>query len=187
MKRRDLISQLRDAANGAALEFRSLRNTGGHEVFSLDRATHPGPEPPRDRGRHGEVDHAPGSSQARRGAVDMTSYRVTATRDGDWWSLVAVDVDRREFEVDITPDLDRVEVSGTTLELLARLPDREAELLGGLGLTPCRRSPPGCSMSARTPTICWASGALGANSALPRPRCRAWRGSQREARAASRG
>ena len=48
----------------------------------------------------------------------MTSYRVTATRDGDWWSLVAVDVDRSEFEVDITPDLDRVEVSGTTLELL---------------------------------------------------------------------
>jgi hypothetical protein len=36
MKRRDLIRQLRDAANDAALEFTSLRNTGGHEVFSLD-------------------------------------------------------------------------------------------------------------------------------------------------------
>lgn len=35
MERRDLISQIRDAANDAALEFTSLRNTGGHEVFSL--------------------------------------------------------------------------------------------------------------------------------------------------------
>jgi predicted RNA binding protein YcfA (HicA-like mRNA interferase family) len=36
MKRRDLIRQLRDAATDASLEFMSLRNTGGHEVFSLD-------------------------------------------------------------------------------------------------------------------------------------------------------
>ncbi len=36
MKRRDLIWQRRDAANDAGLEFASLRNTGGHEVFSLD-------------------------------------------------------------------------------------------------------------------------------------------------------
>jgi hypothetical protein len=35
MKRRDLIRQLRDAASDAKLEFTSLRNTGGHEVFSL--------------------------------------------------------------------------------------------------------------------------------------------------------
>ena len=26
----------------------------------------------------------------------MTTYQVTATRDGDWWSLVAEDVDGRE-------------------------------------------------------------------------------------------
>jgi DNA-directed RNA polymerase sigma subunit (sigma70/sigma32) len=79
--------------------------------------------------------------------VDVTTYRVTATREADWWSLVAVDVDRREvasqsrrldqadaaireaialvlnvetdaFDVDITPDLSYVEVSGGTLEAL---------------------------------------------------------------------
>ena len=77
----------------------------------------------------------------------MTTYRVTATRDGDWWSLVAADVQEREvasqsrrldqaeaaireaialvldvaqseFEVDITPELDRIEVSDDTLEVL---------------------------------------------------------------------
>jgi DNA-directed RNA polymerase specialized sigma subunit len=77
----------------------------------------------------------------------MTSYRVSATRDGDWWSLVAadvqerevasqsrrldqaeaaireaialvLDVDQSEFEVDITPELSRVEVSDKTLEVL---------------------------------------------------------------------
>jgi len=36
MKRRDLLRQLRDAAHDAGLEFASLRNAGGHEVFSLD-------------------------------------------------------------------------------------------------------------------------------------------------------
>jgi DNA-directed RNA polymerase specialized sigma subunit len=79
--------------------------------------------------------------------VDVTTYRVTATREADWWSLVAVDVDRREvasqsrrldqadaaireaialvldveadtFDVDITPDLSHIEVSGGTLEAL---------------------------------------------------------------------
>jgi hypothetical protein len=79
--------------------------------------------------------------------VDVTTYRVTATRETDWWSLVAVDVDRREvasqarrldqadaaireaialvldvdtdtFDVDITPDLSHIEVSGGTLEAL---------------------------------------------------------------------
>lgn len=36
MKPRDLVRQLRDAANDAGLEFVSLRNTGGHELISLD-------------------------------------------------------------------------------------------------------------------------------------------------------
>jgi DNA-directed RNA polymerase specialized sigma subunit len=77
----------------------------------------------------------------------MTTYQVTATRDGDWWSLVAanvqdrevasqsrrldqaeaaireaialvLDVDQCNFEVDITPELDRIEVSDKTLEIL---------------------------------------------------------------------
>jgi DNA-directed RNA polymerase specialized sigma subunit len=77
----------------------------------------------------------------------MITFQVTATRDGDWWSLVALDVegrevasqsrrldqaedaireaialvldvDRGEFDVDITPKLDRAEVSDETLEVL---------------------------------------------------------------------
>jgi hypothetical protein len=79
--------------------------------------------------------------------VDVTAYRVTATRDGHWWSLVADDVQGREvasqsrrldqaesaireaialvldvdgdqFEVEISPDLRNVEVSDETLEVL---------------------------------------------------------------------
>jgi DNA-directed RNA polymerase specialized sigma subunit len=79
--------------------------------------------------------------------VDVITYRVTATREADWWSLVAVDVEGREvasqtrrldqadaaireaialvldvdedtFDVEITPDLSRIEVSGGTLEAL---------------------------------------------------------------------
>jgi DNA-directed RNA polymerase specialized sigma subunit len=79
--------------------------------------------------------------------VDVTTYRVTATREADWWSLVAVDVERREvasqarrldqagaaireaialvldvgsdsFDVDIVPDLSHMDVSGGTLEAL---------------------------------------------------------------------
>jgi DNA-directed RNA polymerase specialized sigma subunit len=79
--------------------------------------------------------------------VDVTTYRVTATRDGDWWSLVAHDVQGREvasqsrrldqadaairevialvldvddeaFDVSISPDLRHVEVSDDTLEAL---------------------------------------------------------------------
>jgi DNA-directed RNA polymerase specialized sigma subunit len=79
--------------------------------------------------------------------VDVNTYRVTATRDGDWWSLVAYDVEGREvasqsrrldqaetaireaialvldidgdaFEVDISPDLRSAEVSDDTLEAL---------------------------------------------------------------------
>ena len=79
----------------------------------------------------------------------MTTYRVTATRDGDWWSLVAHEVEGREvasqsrrldqadaaireaialvldvdvddaFDLHITPELERVEVSDETLEVLA--------------------------------------------------------------------
>jgi DNA-directed RNA polymerase specialized sigma subunit len=78
----------------------------------------------------------------------MTTYQVTATRDGDWWSLVASDVGGREvasqsrrldqadaaireaialvldvdldaFDLDITPELERVAVSDETLEVLA--------------------------------------------------------------------
>jgi DNA-directed RNA polymerase specialized sigma subunit len=77
----------------------------------------------------------------------MTTYRVIATRDGDWWSLVAedvegrevasqsrrldqaeaaiseaialvLDVDGAEFDVDLSPDLRHVEVSADTLEAL---------------------------------------------------------------------
>ncbi len=77
----------------------------------------------------------------------MTTYRVIATREADWWSLVAFDVEGREvasqarrldqaeaaireaialvldvdddaFDVDITPDLSQVGVSGATLEAL---------------------------------------------------------------------
>lgn len=77
----------------------------------------------------------------------MTTYRVIATRDGDWWSLVAedvegrevasqsrrldqadvaiseaialvLDVDGAEFDVDLSPDLSHVEVSAETLEAL---------------------------------------------------------------------
>lgn len=77
----------------------------------------------------------------------MTSYTVTATRDGNWWSLIATDVDGREvasqsrrldqadaairdaialvldvdkssFDVDVVPTLDQDEVSEETLELL---------------------------------------------------------------------
>jgi len=79
--------------------------------------------------------------------VDVITYRVTATRDGDWWSLVADDVQGREvasqsrrldqaepaireaialvldvdgeaFDVDISPDLRHVDVSEETLEAL---------------------------------------------------------------------
>jgi hypothetical protein len=77
----------------------------------------------------------------------VNTYRVTATRDGDWWSLVAhdvegrevasqarrldqadaaireaialvLDVDGEEFELQISPDLRHVEVSDDTLEAL---------------------------------------------------------------------
>lgn len=77
----------------------------------------------------------------------MTTYRVVARRDGDWWSLVAADVGGREvasqsrrleqaepaireaialvldvdsdaFEVDVIPEFDAEPVSRQTLELI---------------------------------------------------------------------
>ncbi len=147
MKRRDLIRQLRDVASDAGVEFTSLRNTGGHEVFSLDGLRIPVPNHREIASRHRKIDHATGGSQARRGVVDMNTYQVTATRDGDWWSLVAsnvggrevasqsrrldqadaaireaialvIDVDVDDVEVEITPDLRHVKVSDETLETL---------------------------------------------------------------------
>jgi DNA-directed RNA polymerase specialized sigma24 family protein len=128
------------------MEFWSLRNTGGHEVFSLDGLRSPVPNH-REIARHGALDHATGGSQVRRGVVDVSTYQVTATRQGDWWSLVAhdvlgrevasqsrrldqadaaireaialvLDVDGEEFELQISPDLRHVEVSDDTLEAL---------------------------------------------------------------------
>lgn len=77
----------------------------------------------------------------------MNTYTVTATRDGDWWALVAFDVQGREvasqarrldqadaaireaialvldvnpdtFDIQITPAFDDTSVSAETLELL---------------------------------------------------------------------
>lgn len=146
MKRRDLIKAIRDAASAAGLEFISLRNTGGHEVFSLDGLRIAVPN-------HRQI--AEGTARSimrqaaakRTGVVDMTTYTVTATRDGEWWSLVAEDVGGREvasqsrrldqadaaireaialvldvdpdtFDVDVVPVLDEAAVSAETLELL---------------------------------------------------------------------
>ena len=78
----------------------------------------------------------------------MQTYRVTATRDGAWWALVAhdvrgrevasqsrrldhaeeaigeaialvLDVDRETFAVDVVPDLDSVPVSDEAREAIA--------------------------------------------------------------------
>lgn len=77
----------------------------------------------------------------------MTTYRVTATRDGAWWSLIAqdvqgrevasqsrrldqadaairaaialvLDVDAAEIDVHIVPDLRSVDISDTALEVV---------------------------------------------------------------------
>jgi predicted RNA binding protein YcfA (HicA-like mRNA interferase family) len=70
MKRRDLIRQLREAADDAALEFTSLRNTGCHEVFSLDGLRIPVPI-------HREV--AEGTARS--------ILRQAATKPGEeWWT-----------------------------------------------------------------------------------------------------
>ena len=70
MKRRELIRQLRDAASDAQLEFVSLRNTGGHEVFSLDGLRIPIPN-------HREI--ADGTTRS--------IFRQAAAKLGEeWWT-----------------------------------------------------------------------------------------------------
>jgi predicted RNA binding protein YcfA (HicA-like mRNA interferase family) len=70
MKRRDLIRQLRDAANDAKLEFASLRNTGGHEVFSLDGLRIPIPN-------HREIAEGTARSILRQAAAKLGE---------EWWT-----------------------------------------------------------------------------------------------------
>jgi predicted RNA binding protein YcfA (HicA-like mRNA interferase family) len=70
MNRRDLISQLRDAANDAAVEFTSLRNTGGHEVFSLDGLRIPIPS-------HREIAQGTARSIMRQAAAKLGE---------EWWT-----------------------------------------------------------------------------------------------------
>lgn len=70
MKRRDLIKQIRDTATTAGLEFVSLRNSGGHEVFSLDGLRIPVPN-------HREI--AEGTARS--------IQRQAATKLGEeWWT-----------------------------------------------------------------------------------------------------
>ena len=70
MKRRDLIRQLRDAGDDAGLEFTSLRNTGGHEVFSLEGLRIPIPN-------HGEV---------AEGTVRSIMRQAAAKLGEEWWT-----------------------------------------------------------------------------------------------------
>jgi predicted RNA binding protein YcfA (HicA-like mRNA interferase family) len=70
MKRRDLIRQLRDAASDAKLEFTPLRNTGGHEVFSLDGLRIPIPN-------HREIAEGTARSILRQAAVKFGE---------EWWT-----------------------------------------------------------------------------------------------------
>lgn len=70
MQRRDLIRRLRDAAGEAALEFVSLRNTGGHEVFSLDGLRIPIPN-------HREIAEGTARSIMRQAAAKLGE---------DWWT-----------------------------------------------------------------------------------------------------
>ena len=67
MKRRDLIRQLRHAANDAGLEFASLRNTGGHEVFS---STVP----------------VPNHRKIADGTADSIMRQAAAKLGGEWWT-----------------------------------------------------------------------------------------------------
>jgi hypothetical protein len=50
----------------------------------------------REAAREAGLDPPAGGGTARRGVVGMTSFRVTATRESGWWSLVAHDVGGRE-------------------------------------------------------------------------------------------
>lgn len=70
MKRRDLIRQLRAAASDAKLEFTSLRNTGGHEVFSLDGLRIPVPN-------HREIAEGTARSIRRQAAAKLGE---------EWWT-----------------------------------------------------------------------------------------------------
>ena len=70
MRRRDLIPQLRDAANVTGLAFTSLRNTGGHEVFSLDGLRIPVPN-------HREI---------AEGTAKSIMRQVTAKLGEEWWT-----------------------------------------------------------------------------------------------------
>lgn len=70
MKRRDLIKQIRDAARAAGLEFRSLRHSGGHEVFSLDGLRIPVPN-------HRDIAEGTARSIQRQAAAKLGE---------DWWT-----------------------------------------------------------------------------------------------------
>jgi predicted RNA binding protein YcfA (HicA-like mRNA interferase family) len=70
MKRRDLVKQIRDAARAADLEFESLRNTGGHEVFSLDGLRIPVPN-------HREIAEGTARSILRQAAAKLGE---------EWWT-----------------------------------------------------------------------------------------------------
>ena len=69
MKPRDLIRQLREAAIGAELEFVTLRNTGGHEVFSLDGLRIPVPN-------HREI---------AEGTARSIKQQAAAKLGEEWW------------------------------------------------------------------------------------------------------
>jgi hypothetical protein len=70
MKRRDLIKQIRDAATTAGIDFVSLRNSGGHEVFSLDGLRIPVPN-------HREIAEATARSIQRQAAAKLGE---------EWWT-----------------------------------------------------------------------------------------------------
>lgn len=70
MKRRDLVKSIRDAASAAGLEFVSLRNIGGHEVFSLDGLRIPIPN-------HREIAEGTARSIMRQAAAKLGP---------EWWT-----------------------------------------------------------------------------------------------------
>lgn len=70
MKRRDLVKQIRDAAQLAGLEFRSLRNSGGHEVLSMDGLRIPVPN-------HRDIAEGTTRSIQRQAAAKLGE---------DWWT-----------------------------------------------------------------------------------------------------
>jgi len=70
MMRRDLIRLIRDAADAAKLEFVSLRNSGGHEVFSLDGLRIPVPN-------HREIAEGTARSIQRQAAAKLGE---------EWWT-----------------------------------------------------------------------------------------------------